>query len=171
MTRSLLLMMVLTVGLGLATADANTLRGQRKGFMINLGGGGGLHHQSGRSNGGFAPNINLGWGVTDQVAVSWMAKGVIVRDHGVNTMSDFSGLVGTYYLRPQAPSYFLNLGMGSANLYTLSGKISQRSGWGIVAGAGSEFRKNWSLGVDGEWGRIGGVSILNLMMTISHNWY
>jgi hypothetical protein len=100
-----------------------------------------------------------------------MAKGLVMRDNGVNTMSDFSGLGITYHLRPKAPSGFLNVGMGASNLYILSGGFSQRSGLGIVAGAGSEFRKNWSFGVDGVWGRVSGLNILNFMVTISHNWY
>ena len=171
MIRRLLILVVLTASIGIAAADADTLKGRRKGFVLDLGGGGGLHHKPGRNKAGFAPNINLGWGVTDQVAVSWMAKGLVVRDGGVTGMSDFSGLGITYHLKPQAPSGFLRVGMGASNLYTLSGRFSQRSGWGILAGAGSEFHKHWSLGVDGEWGRIGGLDILNFMVTISHSRY
>jgi hypothetical protein len=170
MIRSLMLAALLTVGIGLDAADAS-MKGQRKGFTAALGGGAGLHREPGSNTGGFATNFEFGWGVTDRFSASWMVRGLIVRKGGVTTASDFSGLGITVHLKPQAPSAFLNLGMGSANLYTLSGKIRQRSGWGIAAGAGSEFRKHWNLGMNGEWGRIGGMDFYNVIVTIGHHWY
>ncbi len=128
---------------GLAQADDD-----RRGFIGGLGGGwynntlsasmdvggSGLSGQ-GELN-GFATTVRLGYAPTSRFLFQYLRYATWSSgDLGGTYIIGISGLGATYYLRPTAPSLYLTLGLGLADVTDVgSAQASPGSGWLIALG-------------------------------------
>ncbi|MGE3844936.1 MAG: hypothetical protein AB7I50_25510 [Vicinamibacterales bacterium] len=133
----------------------------RKGFIIGLGGGIGLHRHSeplfgfggfddiSYSSVGLATEFSIGYAPSDRVLV-YYANAV---QFSTDSPYDLVGLTGggiTYAIRPQAPSWYISGAIGAATGAEVDfgnwrfGDVER--GLAFSAGGGHEFARHWLLG-------------------------
>ena len=100
--------------------DTFAFNGQREGFLLGLGTGGG--YSTNRQNIGtassqrsqditFATNFIIGYAPNNRVLIHYMGKRTIYRDQGF-WVSHGTAILGlTYFFRDQAPSAFIVAGL------------------------------------------------------------
>ncbi|KAA0230733.1 hypothetical protein EDS67_07485 [candidate division KSB1 bacterium] len=153
--------------------------GQRKGFIIGIGAGGGLatykpyttfsdfgsnpDSEMNREN-KFAlmTDFKIGYAPSNQVALFWMSK-VAWFGH-TNEFADGSsqsytfasgvgGLGVAYYFQPQGPSPYLTAGLGFSTFSApFERDFDGLFGSGLALGAGYEFSNHWSVEGNFTWG-------------------
>lgn len=183
-----LLALVLALALIVTAFQAQAFNGERQGFMLNLGVGAGQAKWTAEDEGievsfdktGFGGDFKIGGGINPQTMIYYSNRtlfysldfsdgmGGTVSSNLVNGMS----AVGvSYFLQPQAPSFFFSGALGIGVLTDSEGEDSQ-SGFGFTFGAGYEFAKNWIIEgtyMNASIGEEMGVdmSISNLMVSVS----
>ncbi|MGD9546805.1 MAG: outer membrane beta-barrel protein [Candidatus Krumholzibacteriia bacterium] len=191
MKRIITLSIVVLVSLAMA-APSLGFDGDRQGFMLNLGAGFGQAKQTASASGvevsldatGFGGDFKIGGGVNPQMLIYYTNR-TLFHTMEVTYTDPFLGpttleadyingmsAVGvSYFLEPEAPSFFFSGGLGLGVLMDSEADESE-SGVGFTAGVGYEFARNWIIEgtymnakVFEEMGME--VSISNLMVTIS----
>lgn len=156
------------------TAPARELSSSRKGFIVGIGGGGGLYHDAEDASDGVTSaagvGFKIGYAPSDQVLIHYSAMAAFTRATRYDAVG-ISGFGVTYMARRTSPSFFVNgiVGEGgSANV--------ERRDWGegvaFAAGGGYEFRQHWSISGDALFIRLGGndnhVVILGMLDYLFH---
>ncbi len=184
MKRSLGILLVLGVLLGASQVLA--FDGDRQGFVLDLGlgfGQGKLKASMGSVESsvdatGGAAVLRIGGGLGRQTVVTFTARAVSYKPSieytdpftGTTTTVEgdlgngFSGVEISYFLKPQAPSFFFTGGLG-AGVYMDNDTDESESGFGLSLGGGYEFATNWVLEAN-----IFGAKVAEIMgtdMTIS----
>ncbi len=153
MTRNgivLLLVLVTT----LAAVQAQAFDGERKGFMLNLGGGMGKGEitlsnatASISADGtGFISDFKIGGGANEQMMIYYTNRALwysVSSEPGVPSLvNGMSALGVSYFLEPTAPSAFFSGALGFGVL-TDSEATDSDTGPGFTIGVGFEFSTNW----------------------------
>lgn len=156
---------VLVVALLAIASPASAFNGSRKGFLLGAGLGAGFNRYNqeltlngivfpksdDESKGGFATDFRIGAGVNDQFTlyyvndVNWFSLHNAL-DKDVTIANGLGLLGGSWYMKPDGPSFYFNglIGLSSWATPFESGSKSG-SGLGIGLGAGYEFAKHWSV--------------------------
>lgn len=145
--------------------------GHRQGFFVGGGVGFGLSSftqklsgndelTSDRSNKpALQTDLKAGSGMRDNLQIfyalkiSWLKMKNVFGDN-VTVSSGIHSLGATYYLRPDAPSYYLTGGLGVA-YWTLPFEDDAPDTWygiGIYGGAGYEFKRHYSVEINLGYG-------------------
>jgi hypothetical protein len=142
------------------TADrpAQELNSSRKGFVVGIGGGGGLHDDSKDAGDGVTSaagvGFKIGYAPTDQLLIHYSATAAFTRATRYDAVG-ISGVGVTYMARRTWPSFFVNGIVGEGG----SANVDRRD-WGegvaFAAGGGYEFRRHWSISGDALFIRLGG---------------
>lgn len=153
--------------------------GQRKGFILGIGAGGGLatykpyttfsdfgsnsdSEMNREKKFALMTDFKIGYAPSNQVALFWISK-VAWFGHTYEyadgssqsyTFADGIGGLGVaYYFQPQGPSPYLTAGLGFSTFSAPFEKdFDGFSGSGLALGAGYEFSKHWSVEGNFTWG-------------------
>jgi Bacterial SH3 domain len=130
----------------------------RKGFIIGVGGGAGLHHFKGQYSGysyngmGLATNVLIGYAPTDQLLIYYANYLQLTNSSSPYDLIALSGVGATYLAKPTASSWYVNGAIGAATGASASLKTGTVSnvdrGLAVDVGAGYEFARHWFLGGD-----------------------
>ena len=161
-TRRFLMLAVL-----LLTASEAEAQKPRKGFILNLGAGpaftnfkfaGDGFEGSGESKIAVGTDFKIGYAASDQLMIYYSNDAAFFSyDIGVAGFDDYlvasglSGLGATWFLKPRAPSAYLDATIGIAawnEISTDDGTVDGITGAGLSVGGGLEFARHWL--ADGE---------------------
>ena len=143
------LLLVVALFLLLAPFQASAIDGQRQGFMLNLGIGFGQgKYSSGDRNydaTGFGTDFKIGGGLRNNKVLIYYTNRALwySPDSGGGRINGMSAAGVSYFLSPQAPSFFFSgaLGLGVSRNNDTS---TARSGFGFTIGAGYEFAQHFT---------------------------
>jgi hypothetical protein len=160
------LLSLLIIIMMLLSSNAFAWDKERKGFILSLGGGGGVvtykqtvsegfqSIESDRENGfSFWTNFEIGYAPSNQImilysnVVPWF-KMTNIYNSDVTMISGVGGPTITYYLQPSSPSFFIGGGFGLAVWQApFESGNDAWTGIGLIAKAGYEFAKNVNFAV------------------------
>ena len=135
---------------------------ERKGFIVGIGAGGGLHWipessvtggSLDRSAFAVGPDFKIGYAPTDQFLIYYSAKAVFTQATDYDAVG-ISGFGVTYMTRPMSPSFFVTGIAGAGGRATVESR-DWRDGRGFGVGAGYEFNRHWSISGDALFLRFG----------------
>ncbi len=151
--------------------DCFAFDGQRRGFILGIGLGGGYStftqtnsrtfntgtqsFTSARENKiAIISDFKIGYAPSNLVEIYWSSKVSWFGFEDVTIANSFGGLGITYHFNPQAPAPFINGGLGFSSWAAPfeSGAESLR-GTGFFAGGGYEFSPHWRLEGNLFWGK------------------
>jgi hypothetical protein len=147
--------------------------GQRKGFILGGGlGGGSLHYSeydftlnqfagTGNFKIGYAPSNSLEIYFTDNVSV--------FSYEGVNFGIGIGGVGVTKYLKPEGKGFFVFGGVGVSLLQNLSRSGDSLTGFGLIGGIGSDISKHWSIQGDILYTSMESNNIKSLVLRVTIN--
>ena len=163
---------VMVVALLVSASSASAFDGERRGFILGFGIGGGLTSftqelsgfgagidaTSERENkGAFATDFRIGGGFSNQFLlyyvsrVSWFNI-TNVFDNSVTIASGVGGLGVTWYTASAGPSWFVSGLLGFANWSAVFENDSGgQNGFGVSGGGGYEFSSHWSIEASLSW--------------------
>ena len=157
--------------------------GNRAGFILGIGGGGGYARdafsfgsfEESQSNLAGKIDISLGYAPSNRLAITWLSKGSFYDSdlHGYAVASATAGLGITYFLSEDVNANFIQAVIGVNQVWQID-DTSNRSdgGFGLGIGVGREVSKNWIIGLDATWGRPeSGVTTFGIGVYFSHIWY
>lgn len=176
--KKILFLLVLTVFVTSIADQAEAFDGDRKGFVLNLGGGFGQGKLKVSGNGasmsedgtGVSTVFKIGAGLSPQAVLYYTNRVIWWSSSGVSVNTGMSAAGFSYFFQPQAPSFFLTgaLGIGVATVED----FDSDTGFGFGIGAGFEFAKNWTVEVNYLSAKVdeeGPLSLTasNLALTVS----
>ena len=171
-TKSILLILIVLMVAAPLTSSA--FDGDRKGFMLNLGAGFGQGKLSWHSESvdgtGFATDFKIGGGPSSQVLVYYTNRVVWYSPEGAfNTWTNGMSAAGvSYFLKPQAPSFFFSGALGLGAIGDSDGRDGE-SGFGFTIGAGFEIIRSLTLELNYMGASLDNdFSISSLLFTV--NW-
>ncbi len=135
---------------------------ERKGFIVGIGAGGGLHRipEGGvtgdsldRSAFAIGTDFKIGYAPTDQFLIYYSAKVAFTQAMDYDAVG-ISGFGVTYMTRPTSPSFFVTGIAGEGARATLESR-DWGVGRGLGVGAGYEFKRRWSISGDALFLRMG----------------
>jgi hypothetical protein len=162
--------------------------GARKGFIIGLGGGIGMHRAAERTffirgipfggettnSVGVATEFDIGYAPTDQLLI-YYANSIQFSNNETYDIVGLTGVGVTYALKPRAPSWYVNGAIGGATGAEVdfnSGSFgSVERGIAYKAGGGYEFARHWFLGGDAMFLKLDGLTHTVLRGTITWIFY
>jgi hypothetical protein len=163
----------------LITSDSLAFDKERKGFLLGFGIGAGYASYTDavdisgkeafsetKTGFGFATDFKMGYAPSNKLMVYWLSKVIWIgkkfadedtlvlrTNESITAITAVGGLGLTYYLKPEAPSAFVTLGVGlSAWSYPFQ-DVDPWTGPGIAGGIGYEFATNWSIEASVLWGK------------------
>lgn len=161
------------IGCGLLLAPGDGVA-QRKGFVLNLGIGGGQFSAGAAEGGpresvtGVTTDFKIGHAFSDQFMLYYSNDAAFFSDpfldEGLLNVSGLSGIGVTWFLRPAAPSLYVGGGIGISVWAVLeeSGDSDAISGVGFAFNGGYEFARHFMIDADiilgrpgDEFGRLG----------------
>jgi hypothetical protein len=164
-----------------AAASSTSFSAARKGFIIGLGGGGGLHRApispgfvGGPTASAFAimTDFRIGYAPTDQVLIYYNNTVAWSRSSTYDIVG-LSGVGVTYMIKPTSPSSFVTgaFGAGSAAEVDFgSGSFSDsETGSAVAIGGGYEFARHWSIEGAAIFVRLG-TGNNHTVLKASFNW-
>jgi hypothetical protein len=124
--------------------------GQRKGFLLGFGlGGGWVRNLSGSPS--VVTDLNVGFAISEQLSLYYAGRQIWVDakslDDDPRTFVSWivnHSLGASYYLTAAAPAFFLSCGIGVA----LVDDMGTEAGWAPYVGAGYEFARHWSVVIE-----------------------
>lgn len=185
------------------SSTAHAFDGKRKGFIFQLGIGSGFQRSTQEfsgfgdrrkidsDSGAFASDFKIGYGLSDQLLLTYTANASWANGRSVLSGRDVAlahstgGMGLTYFLTAETPALFVDFTVGRALWAWLDDPDHDAiAGFGLAAGVGYEFRKNWAVALDLSWGnpsdndgRYFGhranveTSASTVGVTVSHLWY
>ena len=174
------MLLVIALFLLLVPFQASAIDGQRQGFMLNLGVGFGQGKYTGGDRSydatGFGTDFKIGGGLGNNKVLIYFTNRTLwySPDSGGSRINGISAAGVSYFLSPQAPSFFflgaLGLGVSSNN-----DTSTARSGFGFTIGAGYEFAQHFTAeltymdtGLSGDSDLGGDLGASSIMLTL--NW-
>jgi len=164
MKNKILFTIMLSISIALFQSNLSAWDGQREGFILGVGIGGGvtsftheveasgIKETSDRENkGGYATDFKIGYAFTNQFLLYYNNKSAWFNANNEKgeevTILCAAGPIGiSYYLSPDSPSLFLSAGGGVASWYApLESDKEEQGGAGVFFGIGYEFIKYWSI--------------------------
>ena len=164
--------------------------GQRKGFTLGIGVGGGVTSYTQKvvtlksdqeTEFGVQADFKIGYAPSNQVNIfytckeSWFGMKNL-RDEHVTIGSSVTAAAVTYYMSPEVSSWFVTGGLGLAGWSTrLESDARTYYGIGLIVGGGYEFSRHWYVEADLTWGQTSdkedGIEVstdaLTFMITIN----
>jgi hypothetical protein len=129
--------------------NSQAFNNERKGFILGLGGGYGSAKVSGDNDsdswGGLATTFKIGGGTTDQVLLYYSNRVVFFSVNSYNFYQGMSAFGVSYFLEPQAPSFYFSGELGLGILGTWEEGGDSDSGFGFTFGAGYEVSPHFVL--------------------------
>ena len=149
---SIRLVILLTACLVIATSQALAFDGDRHGFMIGLGAGSGTAEtefivgddRDSVDESGIATTFMLGGGVHPKALLYYLNRAVFYTAEDSEPVNGLSGVGMTYFLSRQAPSFFINGGVGFG-AYQGGRGAETEIGDGFTVGVGFEFINHWTI--------------------------
>ena len=174
---SKMFMVTLTLSLifGMTTVGS-AFDGNRKGFIIGIGGGPGYTTFNETFKSSFSGNtftmtsdrqnkltfmsdFRIGYAPSNLLQIYWMSKVSWFKlksspEEDVIIANGFGGVGVTYSFNPTGPSPFITGGLGfSTWALPFEQGTETMTGLGVVAGVGYEFASHWSFEFDLMWGQ------------------
>jgi hypothetical protein len=153
-----------------AGGDSARRMATRKGFVIGIGAGGGLHRPpsftvfdrfgrpiasgGGTNNFGVVTSFLVGWAPTDRVLLFYSNKATFTTDESYDALG-VTGFGATYMFRPTSPTGYVTGSIGGGFGANLATSSSTEAGLGWSAGVGWEFRRHLSVEGDVLMVRLG----------------
>lgn len=160
-----------------APLNSSAFDGERKGFMLNLGAGfgqGKVSWDGGSVDGvGFGTDFKIGGGPSNQLQIYYTNRALWYSPEGasVTWINGMSAAGVSYFLEPQAPSFFFSGALGIGVLTESDGRDGE-AGFGLTLGIGYEIVRNFiaeltfmHAGLSGDFDDNPSVS--NIMVTFS----
>jgi opacity protein-like surface antigen len=164
------IMIVFLLGSILLASAAHAFDGQRRGFVLGAGlgfgsakqvveaTGGDVSIEGSTSEGGLATDFRIGGGLNEQWLLYWTSQQVFFTAQAFGEDALFGqGLAGvgaSYYLQPQAPSFFFEAALGIGSIIDFENDESD-AGLGLLIGLGYEFAAHWQVGMSWSFTQIG----------------
>jgi hypothetical protein len=151
------------VGVLLFTASGAAAQKPRKGFILNLGAGPAFTNFKSVADGFEGSNeskiavgtdFKIGYAASDQLMIYYSNDAAFFSVAGLDdylVVSGLSGIGATWFLKPRAPSAYVDATVGIAAWNVIStddGTVDGMTGMGLSVGGGLEFARHWL--VDGE---------------------
>ena len=150
---------LVTVVLG-ATSPAQAWDGRRTGFLLGVGAGAGALKTDIYDRPGVAGLVEgtVGFGISNQFAV--LLNAPLVWSEYDSTPETHGRFALQYWLRPQAPSMYFNLGIRNVTSNDLN----------LYAGWGHEFRKHFNveIGVTATFNNQNDVALLGKLLVLGY---
>lgn len=157
-----------------APLTSSAFDGDRKGFMLNLGAGFGQGKLSWNGMSvdgtGFATDFKIGGGPSSQILLYYTNRVLWYSPDGAsNTWTNGMSAAGmSYFLKPQAPSFFFSGALGIGAIGDTDGSDGE-SGFGFTIGAGFEIVRNLTVELNYMNSSLDNdFTISNLLFTV--NW-
>lgn len=131
-----------------APMAASAFDGDRQGFMLNLGGGfgqGKVSWDGGSVDGtGICTDLKIGGGPSSQILVYYTNRALWYspENSSIDLVNGMSAAGISYFLEPQAPSFFFSGALGLGVL-TDSEASDGESGFGFTMGIGYEIARSF----------------------------
>lgn len=144
----------------LASTNAFAFDGERKGFILGIGGGGGsLSNKGTLSGGGFSASgtvtefailtdFKIGYAPSNTLEIYYISKTAWWSDSTVDAtlLLGLSGVGVSKYLGTSGTGLFVSGGVGVTQLAApFEQNVDSSTGFGFFGGAGYEFSKHWSV--------------------------
>jgi len=152
------------------SSTAHAFDGKREGFNLEFGIGAGWipakSDWTGQASSGQAfqttsagwARFRLGWGLSDRVMIQFVDDlGWAGTSNGSENLVWLTGPIGvggTYFFQSQAPSAFVEAGLGYARTSSGWGSV-EKGGPAVWAGGGFELGKGWPLRLTIGWDDVG----------------
>ena len=162
--------------------------GNRAGFILGIGAGGGYARTSltppsypdltqsrfaGKTDFfiGYAPSNRLA--ITWSNKVSWYSWKTFITQEDIILTSSTGGLGITYFLSEDVNANFIQAVTGFNFVFApFEDDDDSSTGFGLSIGVGREVSKNWIIGLDATWGRPeSDVTTFGIGVYFSHIWY
>ncbi len=120
--------------------------GQRKGFILGGGIGGGSLSWNGLNKGVFATNFIIGYAPSNSFEIYYTNNGSWFSGSGNDYYVGVTGVGVTKYLKPEGKGFYLCGGIGLSILtgYWVFDQGSN-TGFGAIAGIGYDVAKHWRI--------------------------
>ena len=159
--------------------------GNRAGFILGIGAGGGYartsdttpYFESIQSKFAGKTDFFIGYAPSNRLAITWSSK--VSWYSWNNTQEDIilasstGGLGITYFLSEDVNANFIQAVTGFNFVSApFEDDAGTETGFGLSIGVGREVSKNWIIGLDATWGRPDSdVTIFGIGVYFSHIWY
>lgn len=167
------LLITLALLLLVAPLTASAFDGDRKGFMLNLGAGFGQGKLSGSSDSvdgtGFGTDFKIGGGTSSQLMIYYTNRVVWYSPDGTSSTwyNSMSAAGVSYFLNPDAPSFFFSGALG-IGVISIGDGFDSETGFGFTLGAGYEFARNFIAEITYMYaGLDNDLSISNIMVSVA----
>ena len=178
-------------GAGTAFAfDGFALDGNRAGFILGLGAGGGYardmevedSYTDSWSEFAVKTDFLIGYAPSNRLAITWSSKVSWYSSDDLIANGTY-GLGITYFLSEDINANFIQAVIGFNNVsipFADKDEYEKRTwtGFGLGIGFGREVSKNWIIGLDATWGRSAsesedgfGLTTFGIGVYFSHIWY
>lgn len=158
--------------IGLLSAPQEAQAG-RKGFALGVHAGAGFTNTTGLSTAaqsrlGGALQIDLGWGITDQLVVHFSSKELWFTFAGELTLAEVAGFGATYHLDPD-PGMYVQAIVASWSVHAQpTGPIATELGPGVWVNLGYEFMPHWAVQIGGGWGSGDTLTSMQSQLTVGY---
>ncbi len=143
---------VAAVSLTVVGSEAQASDGQREGFVLGFGMGFGslvTYDREVDAPIGLQTDLTIGAGLSDRIQLHYTGKQFWYTSDGTFFTLGYPMVGLTYYLKPQAPSFFLSASVGaSVGIAFWEGGGGILAGPGFHTGVGYEFSPHWSFKFD-----------------------
>ena len=183
-----LLSCILVIGILAAAGQVLAFDGDRQGFMLNLGLGFGQAKETVSIGGvdasvkenGFGGDFKIGGGINSQTLLYYSNRtlfysldsyDVLGNPTTYDWVNGMSAAGVSYFLNPQAPSFFFSGAVGIGVLMDREAEENE-SGLGVTLGLGYEFATNWIIEVTYMTAKVAeelgaDLTISNFMVSVS----
>jgi hypothetical protein len=140
----------------------------RKGFVLNLGAGPAFINIKAAGNGvegtgeskiAVGTDFKIGYAPSDQLLIYYSNDAAFFNydysvpgfEYDVLVISGLSGIGATWFLKPRAPSAYVDATIGIAawnEIDTDDGAVESMTGLGLSVGGGFEFARHWLVDAD-----------------------
>lgn len=147
--------------------------GQRKGFILGGGIGGGYLHYTepflGLNKFAVATNFKIGYAPSNTLEIYYINSASWFAFADTTFIIGVSGVGLTKYLNPNGTGFFVCGGIGVSVLQALESGAHSTTGAGFLGGVGYEFAKHWNLQADVAYTTMESGSIKSLAVKATLN--
>ncbi len=126
--------------------------GQRKGFILGIGfGGGAFAYDSpftGFNNATFENNVKIGYAPSNSLEIYYLNIVSYFEERGLSYAGGGALFGLTKYLKPEGRGVFLCGGVGFGYFWEMDLDTFDQSGFGAFGGIGCDLSKHWTIEAD-----------------------